>query len=168
MNPAAGPDFQWVSPLGVSRLLFLVIGALYLLIGVLAPFMIDAQPGRQVLFASHRTDAAIFGEAPIDILNRDATLARLRTMLYFVIAAMLVMSGALIIALAWFGLRDRQAWALAALAVSESALLPYWFLILRPYFQPTVAATLSDLPPFIWIPALLFIPATILGLLGLQ
>ncbi len=95
-------------------------------------------------------------------------LARLRTSLLNIIGGLLVAAGLLVSALAWFGLRAGQTWAYVALTVGGIAELPFWWLVLRPYFQADVAVTLLELPPFMWITTALLIPVVIFGFIGLR
>jgi len=46
--------------------------------------------------------------------------------------------------------------------------LIFWLAALRPYFRPGVNLTFGDVPPFMWVPAALLLPAVILGWIGLR
>src|SRR6185369_7886003 len=122
---------------------------------------------RQILFTSSRLDTIVFGQKPSELLSDDPKLARLRTILLLVIGGLLVTAGCFQLAITWFGLRQGQTWALAALTIGGLVVLPFWFAALRPYFQPDVSLMLFDTPPFIWIPVALLLPAVVLGLIGL-
>lgn len=160
--------FRWLSPLGVSVALFIVIGALWIFIGALAVPLHKRSAGAEYLFVSHSTDTAYFGGAPSDLLTADPALAKLRTMLLTVIAGFLLLAGSTFILVAWFGLRSGQGWALAALAVGCLLALVWWALSLLPYARAGIPLTLGDLPPFMWAPAFLIVPAIILGWIGLR
>jgi len=95
-------------------------------------------------------------------------VAKLRTLLLTVVAGFLVLAGILSLAVAWFGLRDGQTWALVTLSVADGLALAFWWLALKPYFSLRPAIGISDLPPFIWIPTALIIPAIVLGTIGLR
>lgn len=168
MNAQPTIDFQWVSPLGISVVLFTFYGGLYVLIGALTPFFQDTEAGRLTVFTSSRPDTIVFGHEPSDLLANDPELARLRTILLLVIAGLLVTAGCFQLTITWFGLRQGQNWALAALTIGGLAVLPFWYCALRPYFQGSVSLSLFDVPPFIWIPAALLIPAAALGWIGLS
>jgi hypothetical protein len=167
MNSQPSFAFQWFSPLGISVTLFLLYGITYILIGVLTPLMLNRGIGPQILIVSNRTDAIVFGRAVEDLLRNDLALFQLRTILLTVVGGLLVMAGCFHLALTWFGLRQGQAWALAALAVGGLAALPFWYITLRPYFQHGVKMTLLDIPPFMWLPAAMLLPAILLGWIGL-
>lgn len=160
-------SFRWFSPLGASVALFSAIGALWVLIGALTVPLLNRRGGSEILFVSHSTDTAYFGGSPSDLLASDAALLKFRTMLLTVVAGFLLLAGFTFIFLAWFGLRSGQVWALVALAISGLLALICWGLALFPYFQSGISVTIADLPPFMWVPAFLILPAIILGWLGL-
>jgi hypothetical protein len=168
MNPQSTFNFQWLSPLGLSVALFLLYGAIYLLIGVLTPIMVDSSVIPGILIISGRPDTVVFGDTPEHIRQTNPILVKLRSIILKMLAGMLVAAGVMVVALAWFGLRQGQAWALGTLAVAGVAVLPIWYLVLRPYFVAGVSLGLGDLPPFMWVPAALLLPAVILGWIGLR
>jgi len=168
MNPQSAFNFQWLSPLGVSVVLFLLYGAIYLLIGVLTPIMVDSSVSPGILIVSGRPDTAVLGDTPENLRQNNPALVKLRSIILNMLAGMLVAAGVMIVALAWFGVRQGQAWALGTLAVAGVAVLPFWYLVFRPYFAAGVSLTLGDLPPFMWVPAVLLLPAVILGWFGLR
>ena len=158
---------RWTSPLGVSVLLFIAIGALWIVIGLLAvPLHKRANP--DYLFVSTPTDTAYFGGIPSELAPPGSALAKLRTLLLTVISGLLVVAGVLVVSVAWFALREGHPWALATLAVGLAFAVGFWALALLPYFQAQIPVTLGDLPPFMWVPAALLIPATVLGWIGLH
>lgn len=160
-------SFRWVSPLGASVAMFLVIGILWLLIGALTVPLHDSRLGTGGIFISHRTDTAFFGVDASDLLAGDPNLRKLRTLLLTVIAGFLLLSGSLFVSLAWFGLKAGLAWALPALSIGGLLAIGLWALALLPYFRAG-PVTLGDLPPFMWIPTALIVPATVLGWIGLS
>ena len=84
------------------------------------------------------------------------------------LAGMLVFSGCIEIGIAWFGLRSGQTWALLTLAIAGIAQIPFWYFVFKPYLNASIHLGLSDIPPFIWIPGVLLLPAIILGWIGLK
>jgi hypothetical protein len=158
--------FVWISPLGLSVLLFTGIGTLWILIGMLTvPFLKKANP--DYLFVSVPTDTAFFGAPPPQLAPPGSPLAKLRWMLIIILAGFLVLAGTLFVLVALFALRKGETWALVALGVSGLAAVFYWGFALLPYFRAGVRVSLGDLPPFIWIPTALLLPALILGWIGL-
>src|SRR3972149_11633835 len=86
---------RWTSPLIVSLVLFLAIGVLWLLIGLLAvPLHKRANP--DYLFVSTPTDTAYFGGIPSELAPPGSALAKLRTLLLTVISGLLVVAGVLV------------------------------------------------------------------------
>jgi hypothetical protein len=159
-------SFQWTSPLGISVILFLAIGALWILIGALTPFFLK-RDNPDILFVSQGTDTAYFGATPSEAAPPGSPLAKFRAMLLFVVSGFLLMVGSLVICIAWFGLRQGQPWALPALAVPIVIALGLWALALLPYVRAGISLRVGDLPPFMWIPAVLIVPAVVLGWIGL-
>jgi len=160
--------FKWSSPLGISVGIFLAIGALWLLVGMLTMLLLNKTSGPHILFVSNPTDAAYFGASPDDLLATDPALFKLRTILLRVVAGFLVLSGLIFLSVAWFALRERQAWALISLSTGALVAIFFWALALLPYSRQGIRLTISDLPPFIWIPAVLLGPGIILGWLGFR
>ena len=161
-------SFRWLSPLGTSVAIFLTIGALWVLIGVLTLLLLNRTTGPQIIFVSHPTDAAYFGSSPDELLASDPAVFKLRTLLIKVIAGFLVLSGLLFLSIAWFALKQGHTWALLSLASSALLVIAFWALALLPYFRAGIRVTIGDLPPFMWIPAALIIPAILLGWIGLR
>jgi hypothetical protein len=168
MNMQPPVEFHWLSPLGISVVLFTLIGLLYVLIGVLAPvFVRSGTVTSGILIVSERTDTLVFGQNPQELLRNNPNLGKSRAILMHMLAGMCAALGVCYLAVVWFGLRAGQGWALAVLAVAGVAVLPFWVIALRPYLQPSVNLTLGDVPPFMWVPALLWLPAVLLGRIGL-
>lgn len=161
------PTFNWLSPLGLSSAFFLGIGILWILIGALTVPLLGKSTGSEMIFVSHSTDTAYFGKTPSDLLGADPALGKLRTLLLTVIAGFLLLSGTLVVLLTWFGLRARQPWSLAALSLGIVLAVALWAVALLPYLRSGIRVTLGDLPPFMWVPAMLIVPATIFGWVGL-
>jgi len=151
--------FRWLGPLGLSVALFLVIGLLWVLVGVLTPFLLDRGGG---LFVNHRTDSAYFGASPEVLLAADPALGKLRTVLLTVIAGFPISLGVTFLAVAWFALKEGRVWGLLTLAIAGVVAVLLWAVSLAPYYRAGIGFTLGDLPPFMWVPALLIIPGTIL------
>lgn len=167
MAPSSASEFRWLSPLGISTALFLFYGALYIFVGVLTPILSDTKMGRQSLIISARTDRAVFGD-PEKLLQNDPALAKLRAIMFNMLSGFLVAAGVLVIMLAWFGLRQGQDWALGALALAGVVVLPFWWLVFRPYLNAGAPIGLSDIPPFMWVPGVLLTPAVVLAWIGLR
>lgn len=158
--------FRWTSPLGLSVICFLVIGALWILIGVLSvPLHKKANP--EYLFVSRPADTSFFGANPAELAPPGSALAKFRSMLITVLAGFLTLAGILVIFIALIPLREGQPWALAALIAAIIPAIAFWGFALVPYFQSGVSLRIGDIPPLMWVPAILILPATVLGWLGL-
>jgi hypothetical protein len=153
-------------------LLFLAYGALYVFVGVVAGVVVSGALGpyeATTLFNTPASDTAAFGleREPAEILSRDPLLASLRRLLLLVVSGLLTAAGALVIAIAWFGLREGQPWALIALTLAGLAVIPFWWVALLPYVRAGIPLTPLHVPPFMGIAALV-VPAALLGWLGLR
>jgi hypothetical protein len=159
---------RWTSPLGLSVLFFLSSGVVHLLIGVAAALISDLELGRQVLVVSTRTDTDLFGTAPSALLDAQPHLALFRSLVFTNAGGSLILLGIFIWSVTWFGLRRGDRWAYWTLVGTGVLILPFWYLTFRPYLAAGIAFEFSDLPPIFWIPALVLIPATVLGWIGLR
>jgi hypothetical protein len=165
--PSTTFDFHWLSPLGISVALFLLYGAVYFLIGALAPVMQNTAIGRQATISNPAKDSALLGSATPDLLQASPALLKLRTMLLNMIGGLLVTAGILVLAVTWFGLRQGQGWALGTLALAGLAVFPFWWLVFRPFGEAGIRVGL-DWPPFMLVPTVLLGPAIVLGWIGLR
>lgn len=156
----------WNSPLGIAVILFLLYGAFYILIGILTPFGSESSMGQQILIVSMQADESLFKGKPDKLLGQFPQLALLRRILVRIIAGLLTTAGFLIIMVTWFGLKQAQIWAITTLTIAGMGVLPYWWLSLKPYLDDHIPLTLGDLPPFMWVTAALYVPACILGWIG--
>lgn len=58
--------------------------------------------------------------------------------------------------------------AVAVMTIDGLAVLPLWYLVFRPYLRADISLSIGDMPPFIWVPTVLFVPAVVLGWIGLR
>jgi hypothetical protein len=160
--------FQWASPLGVGVGLFLASAAFHFLIGVLTPVGIRLWSNDDILIASKRSDTKAFGTSPPEMIAKEPAIATYRNVMWTIVAGFLVALAVVEGAVAWFGLRAGAPWALVALAAEGIVLVAFWILAFGPYFAARAPLTLADLPPFMWVPGLLLVPAAILSWIGLR
>lgn len=92
----------------------------------------------------------------------------MRTIIFNMLGGMLVAAGLLVMAAAWFGLRQGQTWTLGTLGIAGVVVLPFWWLVFQPYLQAGAPLTFADIPPFIKIPGVLLVPALVSGWIGLR
>lgn len=145
-----------------SRWLFIAMGTVWFLIGILTPAMMGSASYRNLLFLSPRTDRELYGQEPSDALQ-NATLKGVRDTVVVALAGTLVAAGLLTMAIAWFALPTGGAWAFWSLTATGAVVLPYWILVLRPYWSAGIWTGLGDLPPFMWVTTLLWVLATAAG-----
>ena len=169
MNANMQFEFRWLSPLGISVILFLVLGLFNVLIGILTPVFVrspDRSPSK-ILLTSTRPDTALLGASPDDLVAKDPALLKVRLVLVNWLAAFMLGFGVLQVVLSWFGLRSGQTWALWGLTLADLSMLPAIWISLRPYANVAAMPGLGEMPPFITI--LILIPiAAVLGFVGLR
>lgn len=146
-----------------ARLLYGLSGALWLAIGVLTPPLLDRQIGPPIVFVSTRTDTALFGTDPRALMATNTDLVTLRGIVVRALSALLVGAGVLVVGMAWFALADRTVWAVALLTIVGLGVIPYWWIALAPYRAAGISLQLSDIPPFMWVPAVLMPVASMLA-----
>ena len=156
-----------MSPLGISVVLFTLSGAFWIAIGILTPPLLSPTGGRYLIISA-RTDLALFGATPPELIAADPALGRLRMIVVIMLSGMLVASGIFEVAVALFALREGHAWALAALVLAHAAVLPFWWAVFEPYRAAGIAISLGDVPPFMWFTTMLAVPGAILGWIGLR
>jgi hypothetical protein len=160
-------DFVWSSPLGVGVALFLAGAAFQLFIGLAAPIAMRMSEPR-ILVVSERSDTKTYGTSPKDMVAQQPALETYRNVMWTIAAGLLAAASLLQGAIAWFALRPGQTWALPALTLVGLVLVAFWGLALWPYGAARAPLTLADLPPFMWIPAALLVPATVCSWIGLR
>lgn len=159
---ASAQGFARMDGLDIARGLFLAHGALWILIGILAPIMRDSNIGTGIAF-SGRSDAPVFGDEPRALLA-DPRIRILRGIFIDMMAGLLVAAGILVAAVGWFALPST--WALVALTMVCAGVIPFWWLAARPLWRAGARITLADAPPLMWVPFFLDIPALALGWVG--
>ena|SRR3990172_3122160 len=170
MNANPISEFRWFSSLGISVILFLVLGLFNVLIGILTPVFVrrpDRRLTSNILLTSKRPDTALLGESPQDLHDRNPAVRVVRFILVNWMAAYMLSFGVLQMALTWFGLRAGQTWALWTLTVADLAMVPAIWLSLRPYAGVGAIPGFGEMPPFITIMILIPI-AALLGWIGLR
>lgn len=150
--------------LEIARFLFAGAGVFWFVIGVLAAILTDRGIGPPMVFISERTDTALYGAPPDQVLDDIPQLRLLRhTTVKGTLSGFLVGAGLLTASVAWFGLDQPQNWALVTLTIVGFAVLPYWWVALAPYRDAGIDLTLGDVPPFMWVPAILMPVASLLA-----
>ena len=153
--------------ISAAKIIFTVVGVFWFLIGVLAAVLTDRDIGMPMVFISERTDTALYGGHPREVLEKIPELRILRhTTVKGALSGTLVASGLLTAGLAWFGLEEPEAWVLSILTIVGLAVIPYWWISLAPYRDAGITLTLADIPPFMWVPAFMMPIASLLGWVG--
>jgi hypothetical protein len=155
--------------LTVSAVLFSLVAILRLGVGIFVPFAIrgggSSHPGPPGLFHP-RPDAALLGSDPI--AEPDAIRIRVHgIMLWDWLSGTLVSAAILELAVVWLGLVRGETWAYVALSLANIALAPYYALIVGRYVRAGARLRLLEVPPLMWVPAILVSIALVLGWIGL-
>jgi hypothetical protein len=158
--------FIWWSARGGSVALFLLSGAVYILIGAGAP--IDGRSATPHGFITASLDAVArrIGKSP-DELQRERAVTTLRILLLDWTGGLMVMAGLFQLSLAWYGVRNGEGWAYGTLVAGHLAMSAFWVMITQPYRGSKAPFRLRQLPLVLWIPTCAVIPAAILGWMGL-
>jgi len=155
--------------LNLSAGLFILGGVVDALIGILTPFVTRRTPLPLDAFLQNPgADRQLFGESPQRLLATDAPLAMLYRTTFDLIGMLLLVFGVLQVAVAWFALRAGHGWALGALVVADVLFIAGWGLVYSQYLRRDIAFGDIGVPPNLLIPAVLLIPAAVLGFLGLR
>ena len=120
-----------------------------------------------IFMLSAQSDLALFGTSPGDLLHQSTSLALLYRLAFDLIGTLLLVFGLLVAALAWFGLRHGEWWALWTLVGVEVIFIAGWRVVLSPNIQRGIPIHLAALPPNLLVPAILLIPAGLLSAIGL-
>lgn len=81
-------------------------------------------------------------------------------------AGLLVALGAAVMGIAWFSVRQGEAWGLWSLVGVGALALPFWVLITGKYVAAGAPLGLGDIPPFMWVTTLLWAVASVFGVVG--
>jgi hypothetical protein len=159
-----------VSALQIGALLFVIGGVFDALIGALTPIVtrISPQPPQNTFMLDSRSDLALFGRLPQALVAESPALAMLYRLTFDLIGTLLLVFGLLQAAVAWFALRQGQAWALFLLVGIDLLFVAGWALVFSTYVRAGVPVSGTSLPPNLLVPALLLIPATAFAIIGLR
>ena len=162
--------FRWRSWLGLAVALFLVYGALNLLIAIAVPLTLQfggAGASGVPPVMSMDGDAALLGRPLEGLRQSDPKLDALLVSGMHSMCAMHISMATLVLSATWFGLRRGQRWALWALALSALVTVPYYLLISANYAAQG-APVMSGLTSIIglWVLALVAFVAGLAGISG--
>jgi hypothetical protein len=152
--------------LQIGSILFLIGGLFDALIGAATP-IVTRTTRPNILMLSAQSDLALFGRNPGDLLHESTAVALLYRLTFDLIGTLLLVFGLLVAALAWFGLRHREWWALWTLVGVEVIFMAGWIVVLSQYIQRGIPIHIWALPPNLLVPAILLIPAGLLSAIGL-
>ena len=163
--------FRWRSWLGLAVVLFLVYGALNLIIAIATPLTL--QVGGAGAFGvvspvmSMDGDAALLGRPLEGLRQSDPKLDALLVSSMQSMCAVHISMATLVLTATWFGLRRGERWALWALALSALVTVPSYLLISANYAAqgaPVMSGLTSNIG--LWALALVAFVAGLAGLSG--
>jgi hypothetical protein len=175
MNSQMPFEFRWLSPLGISAMLFLGFSLICLIFGTIAPILVRRYgPGSHSgalmdwFVFSVRADAAYFGKPPAELVKATPAIAELHVTLLNLFGGFLICLAITQFCVVWFALRGGQIWALWALAIGDLAVVVHYWVLVVPPFARVFPVGFSDLHPYVFYPMLAIPIATILGWLSLR
>lgn len=164
--------FHWLSPLGISVFLFLLQSVLTMVaciivfaMGVQITTVHDREHGGFLL--SGRMDSLFFGKSIQQLVDENPQLIEIDRYTLYIRAGTWLAFGIFQMSLAWFGMRQGQAWAFWVIVLGNIAALAGWIMVLRPFVQKGISLGV-DMPPVVLILASVIVPvAAIFGWIGL-
>lgn len=164
-------EFRWMTLLGFSVMLFLLINFMYAVVGMLTPIAFRLY-GTELtqkfgLIVSPRADKAVFGDAIESVIKQPSAMVT-KVSVYDMISGLYIAIAILHFCLVWFGLRNGLAWSLWALTFSDIAVVAGYLLATYHFSNNLTPLRFGDLAPYATLPALILPFATLLGWLGLR
>jgi len=168
-------EFRWLSPLGISAMLFLGFSVICLIFGTIGPVLVrrygPGSPSASLMdwfIFSVRADTAYFGQSPTDLIKETPAVAMLHVTLINLFGGFLISLAIAQFCLVWFGLCGGHTWALWALTVSDLAVVVHYWVLVVPPFAHAFPLEFSDLHPYALYPIIAGPIATLLGWLSLR
>lgn len=154
--------------LRASVAIFLGWGVMMALGGGLGAGIVARVMRERFIFMSSPADAVFFGRPIQELYATDPALRDAAGIYMTMISAVLGAMGIAVATAAWCGLRRRSRAALVGLTITPAPIVA-WFLIVRSsYVARDATITLRDVPPFVWLAALVAIVGGTLGWLALR
>ncbi len=156
-----------LNPLTASALLFGAAGVFQALIGTATAIYVAAGGAGRALFFTERSDAGAFGQSPAELIAHAPGIDTYRHVVWLALGGLLLGVGLLEAAVAWWGIRAGALWSLVTLTAVAAVMATFWVAILGVYVRHGAAVSLGDVPPFMWVTALLHVLAIVLGWWGI-
>lgn len=150
--------------------LFILGGFVDILIGAATPIVtrVGGLLPSNTFWMTRAADEVLFGHAPSQIILDQPAAGLLYRLAIDLIGGLILVFGVFQVALAWFALRRGEWWALWALVVGDLLFVYAWSWVVQVYIKRGAPLTFFSLPPNLWIPAILLIPAAVSSFLGLR
>ena len=155
-------------PLRVSVAIFLAWGGILAAGGGAGAGLTATVMHRRFVFMSGRTDAGFLGASIAQLYAADPALEKTVAIYMTMMSAVLGAVGIATMSLAWFGLRRRSHGALAGLVLMPVPIVVWFLVVLGRYQADGVHVQFRDVPPFVWVGAVVAIVGGVFGWQGLR
>ena len=156
------------APLRVSVAIFLGWGGILAVAGGAGAGLTASVMHRRFVFMSGRTDAGFLGASIAQLYAADPALEKTVAIYMTMMSAVLGAMGIAMMSLAWFGLRRRSKGALAGLVLMPVPIVAWFLVVLGRYRAHGVSVQFGDVPPFVWVGAIVAIVGAVFGWQGLH
>jgi hypothetical protein len=169
----SGSELSWASALGGAIIAFLASSVVYGAIAVGGLVMthrygVGRVPGSPSIFLSADVEQPMLGRPTADLMADSPGLARILGLVMDAFLGMMLGFAILLAAIAWFGLRDGQVWALWTAVLGNVAMLGiYWGVAIGPFLRESGVGYFRIWHPYALVPTILVPIGAILGWIGL-
>ena len=167
MTPST-PNARRNATLTASAAIFMVWGALMALAGGLGAGAVAAFMGERFIFMSSRADAMLFGRPVAQLYAADPALRQTVEIYMTMLSAALGAMGIAVTSLAWFGLRRGSRGALVGLSLTPVPFVAWFLAVAMRYHAAGADVGFADVPPFVWLGAVVGLAGGLLGWKGLR
>ena len=166
-------NFEWLSPLGISTTLFIIIGVVYTMLGILGPFLYYSGAAKitKQIFLGEQADTYLLGKTPEEFMNESPQVEKFIELMMIVAWSLSAGMGILQLGVTYFALKPGESWALWTLGISNMLTLSvFWFIIIIPVIAKINISWWKSIfiHPYAFIPTILFPIAMILGWIALR
>ena len=153
--------------LTASTAIFVVWGAVLAVAGGGGAGVVSAVMRDRFIFMSAQADAALFGRSVAQLYAADPALQHTVAIYMTMLSAALGAMGVAVASLAWFGLRRGSAGALVGLVLTPVPIVAWFLVVVMQYHTAGADVGLADVPPFVWLGAMVGLAGGLLGWKGL-
>jgi len=163
-----GPTAPRSGALRASVGIFVTWGVLLAISGGVAAGPIATFMHKRFVLMSERTDAMLLGGSIAQLYAADPALEVATRFHLIMLSAVLSGMGISMASLAWAGLRQGSRAALVGLVLTPVPICVWFAVVASQYRANGISVTIVDVPPFVWVGALVAAVGGILGWRGLR